>query len=168
MTSATPGDRRSSALAFLLRHAAGDRHDRIVTLLGGQLTQLAEPRVQLLFGALPHAAGVDDDDVGLGLVGGGLEARLLEQPRHPLGVVHVHLAAEGLDQVFARHVVPVDVLPDLRCRNVQPLARRPRGLDGLRLGPFAFRPFAFAFRVRFALSPPDRVRDRVRPPVASD
>ena len=51
----------------------------------------------------------------------GLVAGLLEQPGHPLGVVDVHLAAERFDQVFTRHALP-----------------------------FAFRSFAFAFRLRFA------------------
>ena len=39
-----------------------------------------EPRVELLFRALAHAAGVDDDDVGVGGVVGRLEAGLFEQP----------------------------------------------------------------------------------------
>ena len=77
----------------------------------GQLAQLAEPRVQLLLGALTDAARVDDDDVGVGGVLGRLEASLLEQPRHALGVVHVHLAAERLDEVLAGH----QLLCVLRC-----------------------------------------------------
>ena len=93
-----------NGFAFLLRDAAGDRHDRIVPLLDRELAQLAEPRVQLLLGALPDAAGVDHDDVGVGRIVGRLEAGLLEQPRHALGVVDVHLAAERFDQILARHV----------------------------------------------------------------
>ena len=110
-------------LAFLLRDAAGDRHDRIVPLLDRELTQLAEPRVQLLLGALPDAAGVDHDDVGVGRIVDRLEAGLLEQPRHALRVVDVHLAAERFDQVLTRHVY------------------------------LSLSPFAFAFRPCFRLSP---------------
>jgi hypothetical protein len=52
---------------------------------------------------LAHAAGVDDDDVGVDRFGGWLEASLVEQSRHPLGIVEVHLAAERLDEIFLRH-----------------------------------------------------------------
>ncbi len=120
--------------AFLLRDATGDGDDRMMAALGAELAQLAETRVELLLGALPDAAGVDDDDVRVGLVERGLEPGLIEQSRHPLGVVHVHLAAEGLDQVFARHA------------SVSPCASRGRATGRLT--------FAFAFRVRFAFRPP--------------
>ena len=102
-TSATPGDALEDRLAFLLRDAAGDGDDRVVPVLGGQLPQLAESRVELLLGALADAAGVDDDDVGVRGVVGRLEAGLLEQAGHALGVVDVHLAAERLDEVLTRH-----------------------------------------------------------------
>ena len=88
-------------VAFLLRDAAGDRDDRVVAVSRRQLPELAEPRVQLLLGALADAAGVDDDDVGVAVVVGRLVAGLLEQPRHALGVVDVHLAAERLDQILS-------------------------------------------------------------------
>ena len=135
-----PAEQRA---AFLLRHAAGDRHDRIVPLLAGQLTQLAEARVELLFRALPHAAGVDDDDVGIRRVVGRFEAGLLEQPRHALGVVHVHLAAERLDQVFARHVTPLTSNGSRERQRSQSRASPPCALWRLswrfRLSPFRFR-----------------------------
>ena len=134
MTSATPGDALEDRLAFLLRHAAGDRDDRVVALFRGQLAQLAQPRVELLLRALADAAGVDDDDVGVGRVVGRLEAGLFEQAGHPLGVVDVHLAAEGLDQVFARHV------------------RLLFGVSPAATFAFAFR-FRFAFRLRRADAP---------------
>ena len=38
--------------------------------------------------------------------GGRLVAGLLQQPGHPLGVVDVHLAAEGLDRSTSGHFVP--------------------------------------------------------------
>ena len=127
MTSATPGD----ALAACASPSCCATQPATATigswpLLGRQLAQLAEARVELLLGALADAAGVDDDDVGVGRVVGRLEAGLLEQPRHPLGVVDVHLAAERLDQIFTRH----------------------RSTFGFRLrlslSPFAFRLRAFA------------------------
>jgi hypothetical protein len=91
---------RRNRLAFLLRHAAGDRDDRIVALFRRQLTQLSQPRVELFFRALADAAGVDDHDVCVCRVPGGFVASLLEEAGHPLRVVDVHLAAERLDQVF--------------------------------------------------------------------
>ena len=60
--------------ALLLRDAPGDRHDRIVPGLAPELAQLAEARVELLLGVLAHAARVDDDDVGVAVVGGALVA----------------------------------------------------------------------------------------------
>ena len=90
-------------LALLLRHAAGDGDDRPRALLDGHLTKLAETREEFFLGALAHAAGVDDDDVCVAIVGRGLVARLLEQSGHALGVVHVHLTAVRFDQVFSRH-----------------------------------------------------------------
>ncbi len=92
--------------AFLLRHAAGDRDNRVVAMLRRQLAKLAQPRVQLLLGALADAASVDHDHVGVGGLRGGFEAGLLQEPRHPLGVVEVHLAAERFDEVRTRHAHP--------------------------------------------------------------
>ena len=66
--------------------------------------QVAEVAVEPVVGVLPDRAGVEDDDVG-GLVGVGRAdvAGRLEQPGHPLGVVHVHLAPVGADGVAAGH-----------------------------------------------------------------
>ena len=122
-TGRPPEDR----LPFLLRHAAGHRHDRPAAAVVRQLAQLAEARVQLPLRALPDAARVDDDDVGVAGVVGRLEAGLLEQTGHALRVVHVHLAAEGLDQIFARHVISAFG------------AAGPSGLRPLSLSPFRFR-----------------------------
>ena len=97
------GQASENGLAFLLRDASGNGDNRVVSLFGSELPQLAEPRVELLLGALAHAARVDDDEVGIDRFGRRLEAGLLEEPGHPLRVVDVHLAAERLDQVFTRH-----------------------------------------------------------------
>ena len=125
MTSATPGDRLRSASPSCCATQPATATIGSCPCSAASCAQLAEARVQLLLGALAHAARVDDDDVGVGGVVGRLEAGLLEQPGHALGVVDVHLAAERLDQVFTRHA----------------------------LVPFAFASFAFAFRLRFRLSP---------------
>src|SRR5262245_6277398 len=90
-------------LAFLLRHASGDRHDGIVAGFERLLAELAESRIQLVFRVFANAAGVDDDEIGLGRILCELKTGLLEQSGHALGVVHVHLAAEGFDVVLARH-----------------------------------------------------------------
>ena len=52
-------------LAFLLRHAAGDRDDRIAAELAAHLLDLAQPRVELLLRPLADAAGVDHHEVGV-------------------------------------------------------------------------------------------------------
>ena len=90
-------------LTFLLRDASRHRDDRPRALLDAHLPKLTETREEFFFGAFPHAARVDDDDVGVAVVGSGFVASLLEQPRHALGVVHVHLAAVSLDQILSRH-----------------------------------------------------------------
>ena len=80
-------------VAVLLREAAsdGDLHSRVGGLDRRQDAQVA---VELVVGVFPHRAGVEDHDVGQ-LPGGGDVAGGLEHPGHPLGVVHVHLAAES-------------------------------------------------------------------------
>ena len=87
--------------AVLLGEAAADRdlHARPGVLRGPQVAEVA---VQPVVGVLPHRAGVEHHDVGL-VTGGGHVARGLQQPRHPLGVVHVHLAPVGADGVTAGH-----------------------------------------------------------------
>ena len=88
---------RPQALAFLLRDAAGDSDDALATCFGCEFPNFAEPRVELLFCALAHAAGVDDHDVRVrGRAGRGVSVGL-EESGQTLGVVIVHLAAERLD-----------------------------------------------------------------------
>ena len=59
--------------------------------------EVAEMSVELVVGVLPDAAGVEHDDVGRLEVGGGHQAVGDQQPGQALGVVLVHLAAEGAD-----------------------------------------------------------------------
>ena len=75
-----------------LRHAAHDADDEIRPL-GLEQAQLAELREHLVLGLLADGAGVDEDEVGLGLVGGQLLAVLAQETGDPLGVILVHLTA---------------------------------------------------------------------------
>ncbi len=93
-------------LALLLRDAARDGHDRIVSVFEREHAELAQARIQLVFGVLANAARVDHDDVGVRGILGGLVAGLLEEAGHALGVVRVHLAAVGFDQVLLGHALP--------------------------------------------------------------
>ena len=78
--------------------ADGDLHALVLALGAGEV---AEGAVELVVGVLAHGAGVDDDDVGLSAVGADV-AGGFERSAEPLGVVHVHLAAEGAHLVGAR------------------------------------------------------------------
>jgi hypothetical protein len=86
--------------AVLLREAApdGDLHAGV---LGLDRRQVPEVPVEPVVGVLPHRAGVEDDDVGLGIVGRRDVAGPLKQAGEPLGVVDVHLAPVGADLVRA-------------------------------------------------------------------
>src|SRR5438309_11126740 len=64
---------------------------------------MAKVAVELVVGVLPDAARVEEDDVSLFDVVGGLHAVGLEQASETLGVVLVHLAPEGADEVLAGH-----------------------------------------------------------------
>ena len=110
-----PGGPLDDPLPHLLGQAPGhgDLHAGALALDGGELAQVAEEPGG---GVLTHGTGVDDDDVGpavtgVGGAGGGLghvlDAQVagpLQQPRHVLGVVDVHLAAERAHVVGARPV----------------------------------------------------------------
>ena len=97
------GRAAQDGVAFLLRDAAGNRDDRIVALLVGELAKLAQARVQLVLGALANAAGVDHKYVCVAGLARGFIARLLEQAGHAFGVVNVHLTAERFDQILSSH-----------------------------------------------------------------
>ena len=62
-----------------------------------QRLQVAQMAVELVVGVLPDAAGVEHHDVGGLEVGRGHQAVGHQDPGQPLGVVLVHLAAEGPD-----------------------------------------------------------------------
>ena len=87
-------------VTVLLGQAA--RHDDLATvLLALPGLQVAEIAVQLVVGVLPDAAGVEHDDVGIVLGVRTHHAVGLEQAGDALGVVLVHLAAVGADDVAA-------------------------------------------------------------------
>src|SRR5256885_17236861 len=63
---------------------------------------LPEQREHLLLRLLAHRAGIHEQQVRLEWVVGGHQIRAgAQHVRHPGGVVLVHLAAEGLDEVAA-------------------------------------------------------------------
>src|SRR4028118_1784486 len=63
--------------------------------LSFEAVELAEVAADAVYRVLAHVAGVEDDDVGV-LVGVHLRvAGVQDHAAHPVGVVDVHLAAEG-------------------------------------------------------------------------
>ena len=96
-------------LAVLLGQAAadGDLHARVRELARPQVPEVA---VELVVGVLPDRARVEHDDVRGRRVVRARVARGLQQPGHPLGVVHVHLAPVRAEGVAATHGSRVDAL----------------------------------------------------------
>ena len=124
-TTSTHGALRRTRVAVLLGQAAadGDLHVGIGLLARREVAEVA---VQLVVGVLPHRAGVEDDDVGVGAVGRALVAGRLQQPGQPFGVVHVHLAAVGADLVGA----PAGEQARAMSPPAPPSKSRPHGTDG--------------------------------------
>ena len=89
-----PGRAADDLAAVLLGEAAadGDLHPRVRVL---DRPQVAEVAVEPVVRVLADRTRVQDDDVGVGAIGRGRVAGLLEQPGQALGVVHVHLAPVG-------------------------------------------------------------------------
>src|SRR6185312_2110704 len=91
------------AFAFLARDAPAHT-DQNMRSLRLELAPLAQHREHLLLRLLPHRAGVHQQYVGLGRIFRARETDAsLEHVRHAGGVVLVHLAAEGFDEVAAGH-----------------------------------------------------------------
>ncbi len=97
-------------LLHRLRPAPPDAYDppRVLRL---EPLRLAEMGDEAVVRGLADRAGVEEDQVGLGALRGLCVAERFEHSPHPLGVVHVHLAAEGRDVVALRHRAQVR-----RCR----------------------------------------------------
>ena len=90
---------------LLLRDTASHGDNRSASGLFARLTNFAEPCVQLLLRALAHAARVDDNHVRILRIRRRFVARLLQEARHALGVMNVHLAAVGFNEIF--HLCPL-------------------------------------------------------------
>ena len=88
-------------LVFLC-HAPEHAHDHVGPLRL-HAPDAAKRGVDLVFGVLPHAAGVVEDGIGLAAAGGQLPALAAERGHHELAVEHVHLAADGFDPEPFRH-----------------------------------------------------------------
>ena len=88
-----------------LRPAAAD-DDRALGVRSLAARACIRWRDEAVVGLLADRAGVEDDDVGVVLLGGLAEPERLEQALDPLGVVDVHLAAERRD-VVALHAAAV-------------------------------------------------------------
>ncbi len=85
-----------------LRPAAPDAHDPL-GVLALQPLGLTEMRHEAAVGRLADRAGVEQDQIGLGALRRLRIAERLEHPPHPLGVVLVHLTAEGGDVIPLGH-----------------------------------------------------------------
>ena len=86
------------ALRLGVTAADGDDELRVLALPRSRIAEIGgELRVRLL----ANRAGVEDEDVRIGLRRRLAEPDLLEHALDPLGVVGVHLAAEGRDVVPA-------------------------------------------------------------------
>jgi hypothetical protein len=82
----------------LLRHASSHHHHQVALALF-ELAKCARRAAQLVVRFLADAAGVEHDQIGqLGGIGRGV-TRARKCLLDPQGIVDIHLAAEGLDQV---------------------------------------------------------------------
>ena len=87
-------------LPLRLRVTPADRN-HLLGIARFQGVRLGEMRREALVGLLADRARVEDDHVSLFLSRRLAQPELLEHPLDPLGVVSVHLAAEGRDVVPA-------------------------------------------------------------------
>jgi hypothetical protein len=90
-------------LSFGLGHAAGNGDHGVQTACISPPLHRAHPAklgINLLGGLLADMTGVENDEIGIGRIVGRRIAMVGQRLRHALGVVGVHLAAEGLDVQF--------------------------------------------------------------------
>ena len=89
-------------VAILLGEAAPHRDLQIGPAVLERLER-SEVAVELLIGVLADAARVEDDDVGVFETGRRFHAVGRQHAGNPLGIVLVHLAPVGADEVAAGH-----------------------------------------------------------------
>jgi hypothetical protein len=109
-----------------LRHAARDGDPDLAAGLRLLLLELAHPAklgIDLLRRLLADVAGVEDDEIGFGHLGGFGVALRRQHIRHAGRVIGVHLAAVGLDEDALVHVRPFS-RAWLGCHPVRGAARR--------------------------------------------
>src|SRR5262245_29620350 len=112
-------DRRRATddlLSLSLGHAARDRDGHAAPFVCGRLLEhadAAELGIDLVRRLLADVAGIEDDEIRVVGTGGFDEAFGCEHVRHTMGIVDVHLAAEGFDVEPARctHAGRVDLRP---------------------------------------------------------
>ncbi len=80
-----------------LRHAAQKAEDRFGTPLRHR-PEHAHLAQRLLFGHVANTAGVEQDYVGVGFVGGPLVTAFQQRMRDLFRIAFVHLAAVGFDK----------------------------------------------------------------------
>jgi hypothetical protein len=90
-------------LAPVLLGEAPRHHDPQARVRLLQRPEMSQVAVQPIVGVLSHRARVQHDHLGVGSLLRSDEAVGLEETGDPLGVVLVHLAPEGADQVPAAH-----------------------------------------------------------------
>ncbi len=118
---------RPNDLTVVLGQAAADDDLHVGAPVLDRL-QHAQVAVELVVGVLSNAAGVQDDDVRMLGVRGDDESVGFEEPGDALGVVLVHLAPEGADEVRAGHLVRLGAVtlrqPHAGCSACLPRAAR--------------------------------------------
>src|SRR5262249_18581749 len=92
-------------LTFGLGDAARNGNGQAASVARGsgfKRAHAAELGIDLVGGFLADVTGIEDDEIGILDVGGLREALGHEHVRHTMGIVDVHLAAEGFDVELAR------------------------------------------------------------------
>ena len=104
-------------LALGLGHTTGDADQHVHSARApalAQTPQATELGVYLLRGFLPDVARVQNDEIGvIGALGGDIAMRR-QKIRHSGGIIHVHLAAVGLDEQLLGHASAA-TSPEITC-----------------------------------------------------
>ena len=113
-------------LAFGLGYTTCDADQHVHAAFAPPLAQTPQPAelgIHLLGSLFPDVARVQDDEIGvIGGIGGGIAMRH-QRIRHPGGIIHVHLAAVGLDEQLLGHASAA-TSREIACRYAQTGTRR--------------------------------------------